>query len=115
MEEKLRLANNFRILREHLGYTQQEIATYLHISQPAYLKYENGSSEISMDNLEKLSQLYNISEYDIMESNVRQMQVCAAFAFRKNGEILNLEQIAQFQKIVTNYIEMSDELEKYNH
>ena len=115
MDEKMRLANNLRILRERLGYTQQEIATYLHISQPAYLKYENGLSEISMNNLEKLSQLYNISEYDIMESNVKQMQVCSAFAFRKNGEILNLEQIAQFQKIVTNYIEMSDELEKHNH
>ena len=115
MSEEKRLANNLRLMRERLGYTQQEIATYLHISQPAYIKYEYGTSEISMDKLERLGQLYNIREYDLMTNDVIQMQACAAFAFRKNGEIINLEQIAQFQKIVNNYIEMSDELEKHNY
>ncbi|MBR2237655.1 MAG: hypothetical protein IJ887_07235 [Prevotella sp.] len=51
----------------------------------------------------------------MLENSVEQMQVQAAFAFRKNGENVNLEQIAQFRKIVNNYLEMTNELEKYYH
>jgi hypothetical protein len=68
-----------------------------------------------MENLERLAGLYGVSEYDLLENSVEQMQVQAAFAFRKNGENVNLEQIAQFQKIVNNYLEMTNELEKYYH
>lgn len=98
-----------RILREKFKYTQGEVSLYLGISQPAYLKYENGSTEVSMEGLEKLARLYGIDEYDILEGNIERAEL--AFAFRRDGEA-NLEEVAHFQQIVTNYIMMCDELEK---
>lgn len=98
-----------RVLREKFKYTQDEVSKYLGISQPAYLKYEKGETEISMEGLEKLARLYGIDEYDILEGNME--QVCFAYAFRRDG-MTNLEDVAHFQQIVKNYIMMSNELEK---
>ncbi len=98
-----------RQLREKFSYTQCEVSKYLGITQPAYQKYEAGETEISMEGLSKLARLYGIDEYDILEGNI----ACAdlAFAFRRDGEA-NLEDVAHFQQIVTNYVMMCNELAK---
>lgn len=98
-----------RVLREKFQYTQEEVSKYLGISQPAYLKYETGETEVSMEGLEKLACLYGIDEYDILENNMEQVNF--AYAFRRDG-VANLEEVAHFQQIVKNYIMMSNELEK---
>lgn len=98
-----------RVLREKFQYTQEEVSKYLDISQPAYLKYETGETEVSMEGLEKLARLYGIDEYDILENNMEQVNF--AYAFRRDG-VANLEEVAHFQQIVKNYIMMSNELEK---
>mgnify|MGYP004490715343 FL=1 len=98
-----------RVLREKFKYTQEEVSQYLGISQPAYLKYEMGDTEVSMEGLEKLARLYGMDEYDIMEGNMERANF--AYAFRRGG-MANLEEVAHFQQIVKNYIMMSDELEK---
>ena len=93
-----------RQLREKFSYTQGEVSKYLGITQPAYQKYETGETEVS-----KLARLYGIDEYDILTGNVQRADF--AFAFRRDGEA-NLEEVAHFQQIVTNYMMMCDELEK---
>lgn len=98
-----------RVLREKFQYTQEEVSKYLGISQPAYLKYETGETEVSMEGLEKLARIYGIDEYDILENNMEQVNF--AYAFRRDG-VANLEEVAHFQQIVKNYIMMSNELEK---
>ncbi len=98
-----------RRLREKFGYTQDEVSKYLGITQPAYQKYETGETEVSMEGLGKLSRLYGIDEYDILTGNIQRAEL--AFAFRRDGEA-NLEEVARFQQIVTNYIMMCDELDK---
>lgn len=98
-----------RVLREKFQYTQEEVSKYLGISQPAYLKYETGETEVSLEGLEKLARLYGIDEYDILENNMEQVNF--AYAFRRDG-VANLEEVAHFQQIVKNYIMMSNELEK---
>lgn len=98
-----------RQIRENFKYTQGEVSKYLGISQPAYQKYETGETEISMEGLTKLSHLYGIDEYDILEGNIGRAEL--AFAFRKEGEV-NLAEVAHFQQIVANYTMMCDELEK---
>ena len=65
-----------------------------------------------MEAIEKLATLYNVEEYDLMEENAELTQANVACAYRRNGAISDLEQIAQFQKIVKNYIQMCNELEK---
>lgn len=108
------MANNSEIgsvlkdLRNRMGYSQEQISFYLGISQPAYNRYESGDTVVSQDSLEKLADVYGVEEYDILTCNKPQLQADMAFAFRKNGEVKNLAQIASFQRLVKNYLDMCD-------
>ncbi len=44
---------------QHL--TQCQVAKYLHIAQPSYIRYENGSAEPSIDTLIKLADLFDVT------------------------------------------------------
>lgn len=50
-----------RDLREDSEYTQKYVADYLICSQCTYSRVENGSRELSVEMLIKLSELYNVS------------------------------------------------------
>ena len=95
-------------LRNRMGYSQEQISSYLGISQPAYTRYESGETTVSQDSLEKLAVVYGVEEYDILTCNKPQLQADMAFAFRKSGMVKNLGQIASFQKLVKNYLDMCD-------
>ena len=41
--------------------TQQQVAQHLGISQPSYIRYEQGTAEPSYDNLVKLANLFDVS------------------------------------------------------
>ncbi|MBE5750016.1 MAG: helix-turn-helix transcriptional regulator [Clostridiales bacterium] len=41
--------------------TQREIADYLSIKQPSYIRYEKGDAEPSYENLVKLADLFDVS------------------------------------------------------
>jgi len=41
--------------------TQREVADYLKIAQPSYIRYENGTAEPCFDNLVKLADLFDVS------------------------------------------------------
>ena len=105
------VSNNIKEMRVSAGYTQEAISSYLGISQPAYAKYENAETVVSVDTIQKLATLYGIDEYDFYEENPVIRETNLAFAFRAN-EISpkDLVQIAKFKKIVRNYLTMSDEL-----
>lgn len=48
------------------GYTQREVAEYLHITQPSYIRYENGASEPTLENLVKLADLFDVSVDELL-------------------------------------------------
>lgn len=48
-------------LRKLNKLTQINIAEYLNISQPSYIRYENGSAEPSYENLVKLADLFDVT------------------------------------------------------
>ena len=56
--------NKLREKRREKGYSQEEIAKRLNISQSNYSKYEAGTLEMSITNAIKLAELYNI---DVLE------------------------------------------------
>lgn len=113
MEAREILANNVRMIRERLNYSQQDIAGFLSISQAAYSKFESADLIPSVDVIKKLATLYNIDEYVFYEEKQDAFITELAFAFRAN-EIApeDLQQIARFNKIVRNYLNMCYELEK---
>lgn len=41
--------------------TQQQVAKHLEISQPSYIRYEQGTAEPSYDNLVKIADLFDVS------------------------------------------------------
>lgn len=41
--------------------TQRQMAEYLQIAQPSYIRYENGSAEPSLENLVKLADYFDVS------------------------------------------------------
>lgn len=47
--------------RKLYGFTQRDIAEKLGISQPSYIRYENGSSEPSQENLVKIADIFDVS------------------------------------------------------
>ena len=108
------MANNNEIgsvlkdLRNRMGYSQEQISSYLGISQPAYNHYESGDTVVSQDSLEKLADIYGVEEYDILTCNKPQLQTDMAFALTKEEKIKKLGQIASFHKLVKNYLDMCE-------
>lgn len=41
--------------------TQRQIAEYLNMAQPSYIRYENGSAEPSLENLVKLADYFDVA------------------------------------------------------
>lgn len=112
MNKRELIGYNMAQFRKKLGYTQAQISNLLGISQPAYLKYENGDTEISEQKLEQLAKIFDIPTASLTECNQHLTQARVAFAYRKNGEINNEKELGQFFKIISNYIKMSNELKK---
>ena len=48
-------------LRKTNKMTQRDVADRLGISQPSYIRYENGKSEPTIENLIKLADLFDVS------------------------------------------------------
>ena len=101
-----------RRLRQKLGYTQEDVSRYLKISQPAYLKYESGATEVSDEALRQLAELFNVNADDLLEKKMSILMADVAFAYRKEkGAEISMKETEQFRTIVRNYIEMRNELE----
>lgn len=47
--------------RKKKGYTQQNVADYLHMARGSYAKYETGANMPTVDNILKLADLYKCS------------------------------------------------------
>lgn len=41
--------------------SQRQVANYLGIAQPSYIRYENGQAQPSLENLVKLADLFDVS------------------------------------------------------
>ena len=113
MENDNIVAANITKIRKSLGYTQDSIAKYLEVSQAAYSKYESGELDIPISVIEKLASLFGVDEYDFYEEDTELQLSNIVFAFRADDIMPeDMEAIAKFKKIVRNYINMSNELDK---
>lgn len=48
-------------LRKLNKLTQRQLAEYLNVTQPSYIRYENGTAEPSLENLVKLADCFDVS------------------------------------------------------
>lgn len=107
---------NIKLYREKLNYNQEELAKFLNINRVSLAQYETGEREIPLEILSKSADLFGIELIDLLESNPENNTANLAFAFRAdNLTTEDLNCIAQFQKVVRNYIQMSDSLNSHAH
>lgn len=100
------IGNNITKIRKAQGLTQENIASYLGLSREQISHYERGVRNISVTELNKLSDLFGIELSDLLEENLEIQNLNLAFAFRSDNNETDLKQIALFKKVVMNYLKM---------
>ena len=103
MEKKERGAI-LKSLREEKNLRQADLADFLEISQQAYQRYENGTSEPNGDGFIKLADFYNVStDYILGRTEIREMNTLPKDEPTEE-EVKSLE-----NQIVESYTQMSVE------
>src|SRR5690242_3036344 len=109
MANSVIIGANIKAYRERMNLNQEDVANYLGVQREVISYYENGSREISIENLKKLSNLFGVELYNLIEQNATISQANIAFAFRANQlSTDDLKAIADFKKIVNNYIKIKE-------
>jgi len=96
------IGEKFKKIREDSGLTQAQIANYLNVDQSYISRYEKNERQLSVDLLEKLSNLFGCStEYFTSPENNKYKSL--PFALRaKNITTEDLKTIAAINKIALN-------------
>ena len=105
------IGNNIRQFREGLNLSQSQFAEYLGVTREEVSYYENGHRTIPSKLISKAATLFCVDEYDLFEQDPALQTLNTALAFRAdNVTPEDLSLIANFQKIVRNYINMKKKL-----
>ncbi|RZJ92608.1 XRE family transcriptional regulator [Pedobacter frigidisoli] len=64
---KFLIGDTLRILRKKRDLSQQEVADFLCISRPTYVRYEHNIVEPNLTQFANLAQLYNIGLKEIID------------------------------------------------
>lgn len=62
-----------RILREILGYNQNEMSELMNISQPLLAQIENGNRKLTPKNRDKICEIFDISVETFTENNPEEL------------------------------------------
>ncbi|ADR23136.1 hypothetical protein MATR_30150 [Marivirga tractuosa] len=107
MDQNKLIGLNLKRYRESLGLSQVQLADYLSINREEISYYENGKRTMPVKLIEKAAKLFGIDEFDLYESDPEHNDAKVALAFRADSlGKEDLEQIADFRKIVLNYLAM---------
>ena len=62
----MNLADNIKAIREEKGLKQIEVATYIGVDKSAYSKIEKGQRALTVEELQKMAQLFNLTTDQIL-------------------------------------------------
>jgi len=109
------IGSNIKMFRNKMGIRQEDLAKYLGIKREMISYYENESRDIPLDHLNRLADLFNVDLSDLMEEDSNLQKANVALAFRTNELCLDdMNVIAEFGKIVKNYIKLNNLCKKYD-
>ena len=101
------IGKNIKDFRERMGLTQESLGQFLGVAREQISYYESGNRSVPSTLMTKLADLFCVNEYDFYEEDLQTQRLNLAFAFRANCvNQEDLESIAQFKKIVRNYLNM---------
>lgn len=61
MSERYKMSNKLKVLRKEKGLTQADLAKVLNTNQSQYGKYENGKTNLSIENAKILAEYFGVS------------------------------------------------------
>jgi len=100
---------NIKMLRESMGFSQDQVANQLGISRVQLSYYENYSREEipSVPLLTKLSDLFCVDLKTLLEKDLDVAKINASFAFRSADMAdQDIRVITNFHELIKNYIKM---------
>ncbi len=104
---KTNLSYNLRVLRDSHNLTQQEVADVVNITRSAYAFYELGTHSPSIDTVNTLAKMYNVSIDQIMNSG---FVLRAPEVPYKTMELQYFDELTDEEReLVIKYRVMSDE------
>lgn len=106
------IGDRLKKLRKSYNFTQTQVADYLGYNQGQIAKIENNTRNITVSSLEKLCELYNCPEEYILEGSVEYEK--SSFAFRSEVKDIDLNTIAQMNRIIRNLEFLADTTEEEN-
>lgn len=107
------IGRNLTTFRKANNFNQDQVASFLGITRSAYSNYELGIREPSIDILEKAASLFGCELSTFFEEDEKAVNNMLVGAFRIDS--LNqhdMNEIADFKKIVMNYLKMEKLLSK---
>ncbi|MBL7066589.1 MAG: helix-turn-helix transcriptional regulator [Candidatus Marinimicrobia bacterium] len=109
------IGKNLSDYRKSMGITQEGIANYLGVKREIISYYENGTREIPLDRLIKITDLLGIELSQLVEEDNRSHETNLSLTFRAD-EInpIDFEIIANFKKIIKNYLRLKNLCAKYD-
>ena len=65
----INIGNKLKNLRKQKGWSQEQVADYLSLSQSAYARMENGESNSWANNIDKICKIYNIEIEELFKQD----------------------------------------------
>lgn len=63
------IGNNLKNLRKNKGWSQEQVADYLNLSQSAYARIENGESHSWSSHIDKICEIFEITPEELVKSD----------------------------------------------
>ena len=98
------VADKIKKRRKAKGFSQEEVAERLSISQSAYARIERGESHSWAAHLEKLSEIFEIKPEDLLSddiNNFNSLDQLGGFAFQNVGTINTINSLSE--KLIEQY------------
>ncbi len=89
------ISTKLQKLRKSKNWSQMDVAYQLDISQAAYNKWESGKSNPTIENLKKLSEIYEVDFYDLLSELLPNIDLSNAKF--KNSPCLVFDSTINFQ------------------
>lgn len=115
------LETKLRRLREQKGWSQMDVAHQLDISQSAYNKWEAGQAKPTLQNLQKIAEIFEVDFMDLVQAQIPNIDLSNAkfensqsLIFDSTIENINYSSPELVDKIFENQQQMAKLIENQN-
>jgi transcriptional regulator with XRE-family HTH domain len=102
------IGKNIRTLRHQRGWSQEDVASRLGISIPAFSKIETGVTDINLSRLEQIANIYEVDvvqiiaiDTEVVEQQPSNLSIMQKRLLDRETEIVNLQ-----RKVILLYEEL---------